>query len=176
MPKATKPWKDVPGTQVTEDSLWEMTKFYTSYTTKNHGLTLSTDPLNLTGLNLARDSGVAAPHALGIGHSAAERKVVEKKIKKKAQVVRFTLRVKTKRQLPKKRCVEVQKAPTTYNRVYSERQRVPIRAIVKALKRDLALYRKDLVPVAMKKLLLLRVYKLKNKRANIAEAKKIKTK
>ena len=176
MPKIPKPWKDVPGSQVTEDSLWEITKFYTSYTTKNHGLTISTDPLNLSGLNLKRDSGVAAPHALGIAHVENERKVMEKKIKKKAPVVRFIFRVKTKRQLPKKRCVEIKKAPTTYNRVYSERQRIPLRAIVKALKRDLKVYRKDLIPIAMKKLFLLKDFKLRNKYANLAESKKLKSK
>lgn len=174
MPKPTKAWKELPAAQVSEDCLWELTKRYTCYTTKDHNLTLSTDPLNLTGLNTARDSGVAAPRALGIGHSSAKKKVVEKKIKKEAQVVRFTFRVKTKRQLAKKRCVEIKKAPTTNNTVYSERHRIPIRSIVKALKRDLATYRRDLIPIAMKKLRLLRVFKLNNKRKNIQESKKLK--
>ena len=172
-PKATKAWKEVEGCQVTEDSLWEMTKLYNSYLRKGQHITLSTDPLNLTGINTERDSGIAAPHALGIATDAAERKVIEKKIKKKAPVVRFNFRIKSKRQLPKRRCVALEKAPKTNNRVYSERPRVTLRAMVKALKRDLTSYRKDLIPIAMKKIFLLRLYKLKNKRANIANAKKI---
>ena len=44
-PKPTKEWKDLPGCQVTEDSLWELTKDYSSYLNHNHGLTISTDPL-----------------------------------------------------------------------------------------------------------------------------------
>ena len=91
----TKAWKDLAGSQISEDSLWEMTKNYTSYLTNNHDLTLSTDPLNLTGLNTKRDSGVAAVHAFGIASSAKERTVKEKKVKKKAQVVRLTLNIKT---------------------------------------------------------------------------------
>ncbi|MCQ2818769.1 MAG: 60S ribosomal protein L28 [archaeon] len=173
-PKPTKQWKDFEGCQVTEDSLWEMTKFYNSYLRKGQHITLSTDPLNLTGVNTARDSGIAAPHALGIETDAKKKKVVEKKIKKDGVVVRFNFRIKTKHQLPKRKCVALEKAPKSNNRVYSLRQRITLRSIVKALKRDLTTYRKDLLPVAMKKIALLRLYKLRNKRANIAEAKKIK--
>ena len=77
-PKPTKAWKDDLGTQVTEDSLWELTKDYTSYLNHNHGLTISTDPLNLSGLNYKRDSGIAVPHALGISTEVKERNVKEK--------------------------------------------------------------------------------------------------
>ena len=149
MPTKTKAWKDLPGTQVTEDSLWEITKGYTCYLTRNHDLTLSTDPLNLTGLNTKRDSGVACVHALGVGFNAKQRTVKEKKVKKKAPVVRFTLRIKTKRQLPKAKLVELKAKPTTNNLIYSERSGVTIRAIVKALRRDLHNYRRDLIPIAL---------------------------
>ena len=50
----TKEWKDMLGVQVTEDSLWELTKDYNSYLNHNNGLTISTDPLNLSGLNTKR--------------------------------------------------------------------------------------------------------------------------
>ena len=83
-PKPTKEWKDLPGCQVTEDSLWELTKDYSSYLNHNHGLTISTDPLNLSGLNYKRDSGIAVPHALGISTEVKERNVKEKKNKKKS--------------------------------------------------------------------------------------------
>lgn len=174
MPTKTKAWKDLPGTQVTEDSLWEITKGYTCYLTRNHDLTLSTDPLNLTGLNTKRDSGVACVHALGVGFNAKQRTVKEKKVKKKAPVVRFTLRIKTKRQLPKAKLVELKAKPTTNNLIYSERSGVTIRAIVKALRRDLHNYRRDLIPIALKRLNGLRVFKHNNKLENKREAKKIK--
>ena len=172
--KPTKAWKDLPGTQVTEDSLWEMTKNYTCYLTKNHDLTLSTDPLNITSRNTKRDSGICAVHALGISFEAKERTVKEKKVKKKAPVVRISFRVKTKRQIPKTKLVDVKGKPKSNYCVYSERKDITIRAVVKALRRDLHCYRRDLVTDALKKLSLLRKYKLRNKRENRKEAKKLK--
>ena len=172
-PKPTKPWKDDLGTQVTEDSLWELTKDYSSYLNHNHGLTISTDPLNLSGLNTKRDSGVAAPRALGISTVTKERNIKEKKTKKKAPVVRINLNIKTKRQLPKNKLVELKSEPLENNLVYSTRKNVTVRAVVKALKRDLGNYRRDLVPVALKRLNCYRVYKNNNKWNNRKEAKKI---
>ena len=171
-PKPTKAWKDDLGTQVTEDSLWELTKDYTSYLNHNHGLTISTDPLNLSGLNYKRDSGIAAPHALGISTEVKERNVKQKKQKKKAPVVRVCLNIKTKKQIPKKKLVELKELPTNNNAVYSSRRNITIRAAVKALKRDLGNYRRDLVPVALKRLNNYRVYKNNNKLNNRKEAKK----
>ena len=172
-PKPTKPWKDDLGTQVTEDSLWELTKDYSSYLNHNHGLTISTDPLNLSGLNYKRDSGIAVPHALGISTEVKERNVKEKKLKKKAPVVRICLNIKTKRQIPKKKLVELKELPTNNNAVYSSRRNITIRAVVKALKRDLGNYRKDLLPLALKRLNAYRIYKNNNKWNNRKEAKKI---
>ena len=171
-PKPTKAWKDDLGTQVTEDSLWELTKDYTSYLNHNHGLTISTDPLNLSGLNYKRDSGIAAPHALGISTEVKERNVKQKKQKKKAPVVRVCLNIKTKKQIPKKKLVELKELPTNNNAVYSSKRNITIRAVVKALKRDLGNYRRDLVPVALKRLNNYRVYKNNNKWNNRKEAKK----
>ncbi len=171
-PKPTKAWKDDLGTQVTEDSLWELTKDYTSYLNHNHGLTISTDPLNLSGLNYKRDSGIAAPHALGISTEVKERNVKQKKQKKKAPVVRVCLNIKTKKQIPKKKLVELKELPINNNAVYSSRRNITIRAVVKALKRDFGNYRRDLVPVALKRLNNYRVYKNNNKWNNRKEAKK----
>ena len=152
------------GSQVTGDSLWEITKNYTSYTEKAFGLKISKDPLNLTGLNTKRDSGVAAVHALGVSTENKEKNIKINKIKTKTTVVRFNFRIKTKRQLPRKRCVAI-KTVENNNRVYSERERVSINAIIKALQRDLKVYRKDLMPTIFKKLLLLKKYKLNNKKS-----------
>jgi hypothetical protein len=172
--KPTKAWKDLPGTQVTEDSLWEMTKNYTCYLTKNHDLTLSTDPLNITNRNTKRDSGICAVHALGISFEAKERNIKVKKVKKKASVIRIHFRVKTKRQLPKTRLVDVKGKPKTNYCIYSERKDITVNAVVKALRRDLRCYRRDLVSDALKKLNLLRTYKLRNKWEHRRELKKLK--
>jgi hypothetical protein len=172
----TKAWKDVPGAQVSEDSLWEMTKKYNSFLNKNHGLTISTDPLNLTGVNTKRDCGVSAVRALGISTEVNDRTVREKKQKKKAPVVRFNLNIKTKKKIPKSKLVSLKdKEPENNNVVYGSNKNVTLRAIIKSLKRDLKNYRKDLVPVALKKVKKLSTYKLKNKWANRQEAKKIKS-
>jgi len=172
----TKAWKDFPGAQVSEDSLWEMTKKYNSFLNKNHGLTISTDPLNLTGVNTKRDSGVSAVRALGISTEVNERTVKEKKAKKKAPVVRFNLNIKTKKKIPKSKLVSLKdKEPENNNVVYGSNKNVTLRAIIKSLKRDLKNYRKDLVPVALKKVKKLSTFKLKNKWANRQEAKKIKS-
>ncbi len=174
-------WKTLPYQQVSDDSIWEMTKNWNCYLVYGQGETFSRDPLNLTGLHNKRDSGIANNKAIGIGYESTERKVREKKAKKKARVVKFTLRIKTKKQLPKKRLSELKKDstgkivhPTTNNTVYSERKRIPARAVVKALKRDLAAYRRDLVPIAIKRLRKLIRYKRKNKKGNKTEAKKLK--
>jgi hypothetical protein len=60
-------------------------------------------PLELNCLNSKRDSE----------YEATERKVREKKAKKNAKVVRFTLRIKTKRQLPERRLVALPVNPVT---------------------------------------------------------------
>jgi hypothetical protein len=174
-------WKTLPYSQVSDDTIWEMTRNWNCYLIHNQGLTLSKDPLNLTGLNLKRDSGLANTKALGVGYEATERKVREKKAKKNAKVVRFTLRIKTKRQLPKRRLVALPVNPVTKtavpqnnNLVFSERKRVAARAIVKALQRDLTQYRSDLVHLAIRRLRKLIRYKRRNRLANKAEAKKLK--
>ena len=157
--KVKKEWKELPPCQVSDALLWEATKNYTSFLTKNHGLTLSTDPLNLTGKNTKKDSGVCATRALGIEFDTVEKNVKVKKAKKKAPVLRFSLNVKTKKVIPKKKCVELKEEPTTNHCVYSSTRNVPIRALVKTVKRDLNNYRRDLVPTALRKLYVLYTFK-----------------
>ena len=97
----------------------------------------------------------------------------KKKTKKKAPVVRVCLNIKTKKQIPKKKLVELNGNPSNNNCVYSSRKKITIRAAVKALKRDLGNYRKDLLPLALKRLNAYRIYKNNNKWNNRKEAKKI---
>ena len=168
--KVKKEWKELPPCQVSDALLWEATKNYTSYLTKNNGLTLSTDPLNLTGLNTKKDSGVAAPRALGIDIVVSDRTVKVKKAKKKLPVARFNLNVKTKKLIPKARLVEVKDKPKSNRCVYSSRRNVTVRACVKSIQRDLKNYRRDLVPTALRKLYLL--YKFKKNGKYVKEDKK----
>jgi hypothetical protein len=162
--KENKEWKELPPCQVSDALLWEATKNYTSYLTKSNGHTLSTDPLNLTKNNTKRDSGIASIRAIGIDHDIVDRNIKVKKVKKKVPVVRFTLNIKSKKLIPKKKCTQIkEKEPENNHAVYTQREEVTIRAIVKALKRDLHNYRKDLVPIALRKLYLLYRFKENNK-------------
>ena len=157
--KVKKEWKELPSCQVSDALLWEVTKNYTSYLTKSNGKVLSTDPLNLTGENTKKDSGVAPTRALGVDIEIAERNIKVKKAKKKADVPRFVLNIKTKHVIPKKNCVELKEEPMANHCVYSCTKEVPIRAIVKTVKRDLKNYRRDLVPTALRKLYVLYNFK-----------------
>jgi hypothetical protein len=94
--KVKKEWKELPPCQVSDALLWEATKNYTSYLTKSNGITLSTDPLNLTGLNTKKDSGVAASRALGVDIVVSDRTVKVKKAKKKCQSLDLILTSKPK--------------------------------------------------------------------------------
>ena len=163
-PKVKNEWKELPAAQVSDALLWEATKNYTCYMIKNNGLTLSSDPLNLTKLNTKKDSGIAASRALGIDYSIKERNVKYKKKKEKRPVMRFSLNIKTKKLIPKKKCVELKEAePRTNHCVYSQRNDITIRAIVKALRRDLHNYRRDLVHTALRRLYKLYRFKKLNK-------------
>ena len=171
--KVKKEWKELPAAQVSDELLWEVTKNYTSYITKNNGLTLSLDPLNLTGKNTKKDSGIAPSRALGIDYDISERNIKYKKKKEKRPVMRFNLNIKTKRLIPKKKCVELKEAePTTNHCIYSSRKNITIRAIVKAMKRDLNNYRRDLVPTALRKLYVLYRFKKFNKHPKHEEKKR----
>jgi hypothetical protein len=131
--------------------------------------------LNLTGLNTKRDSGVASVRALGIEYDISERNVKYKKKKEKRPVVRFNLNIKTKKLIPKKKCVELKEAePSTNHCIYSKRNNVTIRAIVKAMRRDLHNYRRDLVPVALRRLYTLYRFKKYNKHPKKEEDKQKK--
>ena len=177
--------------QVSSDLLWGMTKNYSSYLYKNNRTVLSRDPLNLTGLNTRRDSGICGNAALGISYDMNNhRRFKEKKVKKKGPVIRFTLKVKTKRLIPRKYLnakagdkvalvAESSKRktvlPPLHNRsVYVEHRQLSARACLKVIKRGLTNYRRDLVPLAARRLKKLHRFKIANKWRTKAEAKKQK--
>jgi len=133
----------------------------------------------LTGLNTKRDSGISGNGAIGITSDVSERKVKEKKAKKKARVVRFNLNIKSKRLIPKKHLQKKEggkkeEFPSHNRSVYVEHRHLTGRAIVKAVTRGLVNYRKDLVPLAIKKVSKLQKFKNINKWKNRSEAKKQK--
>ena len=167
--KEKKEWKELPPCQVSDALLWEATINYTSYLTKSNGIVLSTDPLNLTGANTKKDSGVAPVRALGVGFDFVEKNVRKNKKKEKAPIVRFSLNIKTKKLIPKKKCVELKANPTTNHCVYSSTKLVPVRALVKTVRRDLPNYRRDLVPTALR-----RLYKLYNFKKHVKRPRKDK--
>lgn len=162
-PKVKKEWKELPACQVSDALLWEATKGYTSYLCKSNGTTISTDPLNLTGLNTKANSGIVSRNALGVEYTIEKRKIKVKKAKKEAPVVRVNLNIKTKRLIPKKNLVELKEKPKYNHCVYSTRRNITIRAAVKALRRDLIGYRRDLVPTALRRLYELYKFKKNNK-------------
>ncbi len=159
-------WKTLPLQQTSEDTLWELTRSWNCYLVNSQGHTFSRDPLNLTGLNTRRDSGLASGHAIGIGHETVQRNMKDKTGKNKGRAVRFNLRIKTKKQIPKKRLVALKtyQLPLHNNTVFSDRRRLAVRAIVKALQRDLNGYRSDLLPLAFKRLRKLNKFKKANKK------------
>ncbi len=171
MSTAPKNWKSTPSFQVSDDAIWEMTRNWNCYLYSSNGLTVSKDPMNLTKLNTKRDSGLANSKAIGVEITTGQRKIKEKKASKKAMVTRFTLNIKTHRNLTKKRCVAIKGAtPASNNTVYSTRPRVTLRTIVKTLQRDLKNYRGDLVPIAFDRLKALQKMKRNNVRINRSKA------
>ena len=175
MQKATT-WKTLPTEQVTSDALWELTQNWNCFLIKSQATTFSRDPLNLSGLNTKRDSGIANTRAIGIGFETIEKKVSVKKTKKTAKVIRFALKIKTRKLLPKNKLVALpEKAvPLHNNTVFADRRRVTLRSIAKTLQRDLTNYRRDLIPLAFKRLRKLNKFKKANKNRNKSDDKKAK--
>ena len=165
-------FKSLPRNQVSDDLLWAINSKNNCFLRKTVGTTLSLDPTNLTGQNLKRDSGITSQEGLGITIDRRVRTVKEKKSKKKVPVYKFTLNVKSRRNLHKRRAIVIKNRPTTCNRVYSSSTGLSARSTVKAI-RGLKNYRPDLQKLALKKLV--KLQKMKKRAKNIAK-KESKTK
>jgi len=175
-----KGWKTLPTEQATGDYIWEYTRDNNCYLVKNTGLVFSRDPLNLSGLNLKRDSGLASTQAVGIQLTHVKGRWREKKVKKTGTIPRFNLNVKTKKMNPRsnlKPVAEVKpvtKFTPTVNSFYSVRRNQSLTQVLKNLVRGLTNYRRDL-----KTLMAQRVRKLNNVKKHIfqdyrAERRKVK--
>ncbi len=150
--------KSLPRAQVSDDLLWAIAGDNNCFLRKSQGVTFSLDPLNLSGLNLKRDSGVTSQEGIGIQIDVADRKFKVKKVKTNGKVVRFNLNLKTRRRIGKKGLKEVKTVPTSNNSTYSSQKRLGARAIVKILRRGLKTYRPDLHKIAFQKLRKLRKF------------------
>jgi hypothetical protein len=155
-----KGWKTLPNEQASGDFVWEYTRNNNCYLVHNHdnnGLVLSRDPLNLSGFNLKRDSGLAATQAIGIQLTHVKGTWKEKKVKKTGQIAKFNMNIKTKKINPRSvlRPVNAKHAQVTC--LYSVRRNQTLTQVVKTLVRGLTNYRRDL-----KTVLAQRIRKLNN--------------
>ena len=176
MEKVLKGFKSLPRSQVSDDLLWQINGNNNCFLRKSQGLTLSADPCNLSGLNLKRDSGVTSQEGMGITLNKSERKIKDKKSKKRANVLRFDFNLRSRRNLGKEKLVKVtvQKNNTlksNANRAYSTSAGLTTRAIVKVVKRGLKTYRPDLHNIALEKLRLLHKAKKVSKNISKREAR-----
>jgi len=151
-----KGWKTLPTEQASGDFIWEYTRENNCYLVKNTGLVLSRDPMNLSGFNLKRDSGLSATQAVGIQLTHVKGKWKENKVRKTGQVAKFNVNIKTKKVNPKSSLRPIGKAAKVTS-VYSVRQNQTLTQVVKTLTRGLTNYRRDL-----KRVLAQRIRKLNN--------------
>ena len=100
----TGAFKNLPRCQVSDDLLWGINKNNNCFIRKSQGQTFSLDPCNLSGINLKRDSGITSQEGLGITINKSLRTVKVKKAKTQANVMRFNLNVRSRRQLNKNKC------------------------------------------------------------------------
>jgi len=152
-----KGWKTLPTEQASEDFIWEYTRDNNCYLIRNTGLVLSRDPMNLSGFNLKRDSGLAATQAVGIQLTHVKGNWKEKKVKKTGQVAKFNLNIKTKKVNPRVNLRPVSAKSARVTSVYSVKRNQSLTQVVKTLVRGLTNYRRDL-----KSLLAQRIRKLNN--------------
>ena len=169
--------KSLPRSQVSDDLLWAINGNNNCFLRKSQGVTFSLDPTNLSGINLKRDSGITSQEGIGITTNVAERKVKDKKIKKRAFVTRFDLNLRSRKQLSKKKLVARPSKnnkvvePTTNHTAITSQRDLTARAIYKVVKRSLKNYRPDLHDLAFKKLRILQKSKLRGKNLNKRDLK-----
>jgi hypothetical protein len=170
-------FKSLPRVQVSDDLLWGINRTANCFLRKSQGLTLSVDPTNLFGLNLKRDSGITSEEGIGITINIAERRVKERKAKKRAPVVRFDLNLRKRRQLPKSRLVALPpkaKTATNNNSTFSSQKGITARSLVKVITRGIKNYRPDLQRLALIKVRKLHKAKKIGKALNKKDAKRQK--
>lgn len=151
-----KGWKTLPTEQASGDFVWEYTRNDNCFLVKNNGAVFSRDPLNLSGFNLKRDSGLAATQAVGIQLTHTKGKWKEHKVRKTGQVAKFNLNIKTKKMNPRS-VLRPNGKGAAVTSFYSVRRNQTLTQVVRTLVRGLTNYRRDL-----KTLLAQRIRKLTN--------------
>jgi len=156
-----KGWKTLPLEQASGDFVWEAVRYNNCYLLTNTNVTLSRDPLNLTGFNLRRDSGLASTQAVGVQLTHTQGKWREHKVRKSGQVASFNLHIKTKKMNPRKNLKPVVAGKPRPTLVFSTNANQSLTRVVKCVFRGLTNYRRDLRSV-----LLRRVRKLNSVKRN----------
>jgi Ribosomal L28e protein family len=139
-----KGWKTLPNEQASGDLIWDYTRNNNCYLVQNTGTVFSRDPLNLSGFNLKRDSGLASTQAVGIQLNHRQGRWREHKVKKSGEVAKFHLHIKTKKMNPRSNLRPVTKANPGVTLLYSTLRNQTLTRVVKTVTRGLTNYRRDL--------------------------------
>jgi len=146
-----KGWKTLPIEQASGDFIWETTRFNNCYLIQNTGTVMSRDPMNLSGFNYKRDSGLASTQAVGIELTHNQGRWKEHKVKKTGQVAAFNLHIKTKKMNPRKNLKPVVAGKPRPTLVYSTNANQSLTRVVKNVFRGLTNYRRDLRSVLLQR-------------------------
>jgi hypothetical protein len=146
-----KGWKTLPVEQASGDYIWEVTRNNNCYLVQNSGLQFSRDPLNLSGENLKRDSGLANTQAVGIQLHYTTGKWKEHKVRKTGRVTAFNLHIKTKKMNPRANLRPVVAGKPRPTLVYTTVANQSLTRVVKNVFRGLTNYRRDLRALLLKR-------------------------
>ena len=146
-----KGWKTLPIEQASGDFIWETTRNNNCYLIHNTLTTLSRDPMNLSGQNLKRDSGLASTQAIGIELTHTKGRWKEHKVRKTGEVASFNLHIKTKKMNPRTNLKPVVAGKPRPTLVYSTNANQSLTRVVKFIYRGLTNYRRDLKALIAKR-------------------------
>lgn len=146
-----KGWKTLPIEQASGDFIWEAVRYNNCYLITNTGLTMSRDPMNLSGFNLRRDSGLASTQAVGVELVHTKGSWKEHKVKKTGPVVAFNVHIKTKKMNPKKSLKPVVAGKPRPTSFYSTNANQSLTRVLKNVFRGLTNYRRDLRSVLLQR-------------------------
>merc|ERR1712150_133753 len=139
-----KGWKTLPIEQASGDFIWETTRNNNCFLIQNTGTQMSRDPMNLSGFNLKRDSGLASNQAVGIELIHTKGRWKEHKVRKDGYVAAFNLNVRSKRMNPRVHLRPVVAGKPRPTLVYSTNANQTLTRVVKCVFRGLTNYRRDL--------------------------------
>ena len=139
-----KGWKTLPVEQASGDFIWETTRNNNCYLVHGGRYTFSRDPLNLSGLNTKRDSGLASTQAVGVELTHNQGRWKEHRVRKTGSVAAFNLHIKTKKVNPRVNLKPVVAGKPRPTLVYTTNANQSLTRVVKSVFRGLTNYRRDL--------------------------------